>query len=419
MEMEEPVGAPRPDADNHGRWTNRGEAIYRETFGDKMWQEQCSSQFLAPFPDASFRSRARLRLGVSEAQALFMMMAARTGFRATHMAGTGATGQIRMRDQFDLPENDFLVPGRTFDCRIRHANASFIDDRHAVVRSCALKFANTDFDSPLDIIMNSGPISAFWCYWSFMLFARARQQSSADKWDPQKEWLRLLPAALIGSIESVRLAPSCYSNVSYYSKAAFRFYAHDGVERYLKWRLRRPDLELESGLLPPHAQMSVWDNRGDPADDRAPNYLRKGFRDTVHKNGVTYELAVQIRPYDRDKDSIEFFNNMRVWDHEKYPYHPVADVVLDEALSDDDLEKTRFWLGHQPSALAIPEAMHIRDYRSMSWVRTRVYRKSHFGRWLYRSILGKPKDFAEKDRIPLPGLPNPQSTETEAHKEEV
>ena len=216
-----------------------------------------------------------------------------TGRRATHMRGVGGRGTIRIVDQPEFPEHEFFQPGRVFPCRLRHANASFYDDAAIQVRGCSLKFADSDGDSPLDIIMNSGAIQAFWSLDSFMAFVAARLKCREDYWDPQREFMRVLPTAYLGTIESVRCAPTSWAEVVYHSCLAYPFIARDGKRRYLKYRLLLDGLEQESGLIDSSMQIQPWVQRRPAKDSHPVSYLVDEYRDRVVKAPIVYRLEIQ------------------------------------------------------------------------------------------------------------------------------
>ena len=56
----------------------------------------------------------------------------------------------------------FLIVGRKFPARLRHGNLKYQDDAGADARSFSLKFADSDSDGPLDIVMNTGEANLFW-----------------------------------------------------------------------------------------------------------------------------------------------------------------------------------------------------------------------------------------------------------------
>ena len=82
--------------------------------------------------------------------------------RATHTVGTGGLGVVKIVENPKFPAHDFFQPGRQFPVRLRHANLKYIDDAGADARSFSIKFADSDSDSPLDIVMNTGEANIFW-----------------------------------------------------------------------------------------------------------------------------------------------------------------------------------------------------------------------------------------------------------------
>ena len=56
----------------------------------------------------------------------------------------------------------FPIVGRKFPARLRHANLKYPDDAGSDARSFSLKFADSDSDGPLDIVMNTGEANIFW-----------------------------------------------------------------------------------------------------------------------------------------------------------------------------------------------------------------------------------------------------------------
>ena len=57
---------------------------------------------------------------------------------------------------------NLLTIGRKFPARLRHANLNFEDDATGDGRSFSIKFADSDNESPMDIVMNTGEANLFW-----------------------------------------------------------------------------------------------------------------------------------------------------------------------------------------------------------------------------------------------------------------
>ena len=201
-----------------------------------------------------------------------------------------------------------------------------------MVRGCALRFGDDDDVGRLDLFLNTGTAPVFYNVWSFMQFASARMKMKHDDWSGQEALCRDLPAALTGAIEAIRWGLSSFADVSYYTKMPLRFAAHDGVLRYIKFRLIRPVSELESGLPTLAQQRRIWDQRREPGDDRPADYLREEFARRVDGEGVTYALQYQLRAWDADTDTAEFFNPCRHWDEAVWPFEELGEVKLYKAL---------------------------------------------------------------------------------------
>ena len=66
-----------------------------------------------------------------------------------------------------LPEHEFFTAGRVYPVRVRHANLNLKDDAGSDVRMISLKFADSDYESPFDIMLHTGQKAAFWNIFSF------------------------------------------------------------------------------------------------------------------------------------------------------------------------------------------------------------------------------------------------------------
>ena len=359
---------------SRGGWRNEAIEAYHELWGEAEYEANSREQFLYPMPARSKRGERGLRRLRRTARMMFGTRALFTGKRVTHFRGVGARGHIDIVAQPEFPEHEFFRAGRRFDCRLRHANASFADDALVQVRGCALKFTDADFDSPYDLVLNSGATSAFWSFWSFMDFAKARtwDQFTPSQWTGQKRWFRRLPYGFIGSVESLRSLPSSFADVTYYAKIAYPFQAKDGRRRYAKYRVLRPGLERESGLLTPAEQRKAWYQSRERGDERPKAILAREFEQRL-ASPLEYQLQIQLWDWDDERDTAEVLNLCRYWDEGAHPWLDLATVTLDAAMPAKQTEVTRFWLGHQPASLGIAEPTHIRDYRSLAWARVGVY----------------------------------------------
>src|SRR5687767_194534 len=101
---------------------------------------------------------------------LISLQALVTRRRMSHQNGILGAGKLTIVDALRVPENAFFVAGKQFDCRLRHGCARLLDDAALVVRGAALKFADSNDKSPLDLLMNTGQTAPFWNLWTFMTF---------------------------------------------------------------------------------------------------------------------------------------------------------------------------------------------------------------------------------------------------------
>lgn len=368
-------------------WLNLGIETYVEQFGQDDFDRFSRNDFAMPMPDDTPSERKQLRRTVRKAKLMFGFKALLTGRRTTHMRGIGTRGTIEIVDKPSFPDHEFFQAGKTFPCRMRHANASFYDDASIQVRSCSLKFADADFESPLDVLMNSGPTSAFWDLKSFMDFSIARSRSSEHDWEAEKQWMRQSPAGYIGTIDAVRHAPESYTAMSYYSKIAFPFKARDGRTRYAKFRILPADLREESGLMSIDMQRQPWVQCRQPDDTRPEDYLRHEYRERLaNEKTIEYSLQIQVRDWDVESDTFEFFNMNRLWDESSWPWLDLARVRIREVLPAEVSERMGMWLGHQPPSLGLTDAHSPVDYRSLCWARPQVYPVSRRNRSVLRFL---------------------------------
>lgn len=107
-------------------------------------------------PPPGIFSKAQLSITMTKIESIFGLKALWSGKRATHSKGFGAIGQVTIVKDPKFPEHEFFIPGRTFPVRLRHASIRFEDDAMSDFRGASLKFADSDDESPLDIIMSTG-----------------------------------------------------------------------------------------------------------------------------------------------------------------------------------------------------------------------------------------------------------------------
>ena len=183
--------------------------------------------------------------------------------RMSHDFGVAAAGRVKILDDPGLPENDFFVAGREHDCRVRHADADHWDGAKLSFRGASVKFADTELDSPFDLIMNSGPTNPTFTLRAFAEFMPGQLQGGGHAWDP---FFEKYPDSWRACQLSHRRVPESYSKIYYYSQVPVGFHARDGVERLIKFRMIPSSREPESGpvdtsRLGRAAERSAFDRR--------------------------------------------------------------------------------------------------------------------------------------------------------------
>jgi arachidonate 5-lipoxygenase len=395
-----PLPIPSTRHPSRAGWVNHGIRLYQEHFGEADYLRYSREQFGLPLPPSGPEGRKALQAISRKLAFGFAMNGLKVGRRSTHMPGVGATGVLTILANPDVPESDFFVPGRRFPVRLRHSNAAFVDDAGVVPRGCALKLTQAPTGGPLDLVVNSGIAGEiFFDARNFWDFTMARLKVTPTEWSSQKEYVRKYPAAFIGAIDAHREAPSSYADLMYASKIVMEFRARDGRRRFMRYRLLRPDLERESGLLSEARQRNIWYMLRNPDDDRPRDYLREEFVRRVRRGGVTYVLQMQFLEWDDDRHTHEVFSAARAWDEVEHPWHDVARVELTDPMETADTEATRASITVHPECLRVPDADHPSDPRSLAWLRTQVYPLHQVARRLRWLVGIPPARFPAKDEM--------------------
>lgn len=392
----EPIEAPLDPHPTRGDWINFGTQAYRDVYGVEQYAANVLRDMPFPMPVDGWSERFQQRSLLWKAELMFGLKALATGRRATHMRGLGLKGVIRVVRNPQFPRHDFFQAGREFSCRMRHANASFYDDASSQVRACSLKFADSDFASPLDIVMNTGVIQAFWNFRSFMAFVDGRVHSREHSWEAQREWLRRWPGCFVGIIESARSRPSSWAEMLYHTSIVYPFRTAEGHQLWAKYRLIPRGLQRESGLLTREQQWQPWVQSRAAGDECPREYLGEEYRQRLEAGPVDYLLQIQLREFQEDSDTWQFFNSARVWDTGCWPWLDLAEVSILAPLPDDVTDRMGFWLGHQPESLGLTACYSPVDYRSLACARYSVYPVSRRLRSIRRRLFREhplPADF--------------------------
>jgi len=313
--------------------------------------------------------------------------------RMSHENGIACAGRLRIVENQELPPHEFFVPGREFPCRIRHGAASFKDDAKLVVRSASLKFADTRFESPLDILMNTGKAPLFW---NARTFAGFMASSIAGKGKYYVPFLRKHPQAEIGGGDSVRRDPDSFGNMVYHTKTVTGFIGKDGIFRYARYRLVPDPWEgNESGLPDDFDRDHPWLQNPDRNEMLTRNYLKNATRAFLSSGGrLCSRLQIQLRDKPVDGTPTPWLSSAVPWDEERFPYRDVATVELDRALSYEESMLTWFHIGNHPASLPIPAARSIDDPHSLNHLRlASVWARR--ARLLSYKLFGMPQPFPD------------------------
>lgn len=335
--------------------------------------------------------------------------------RMSHDNGVLASGKGRIVDNPQFPPIDIFEPGWEFECRVRHGMACFDDDAKMLIRGCSLKLANSRGKSPLDLMMNTGDTPLFYNVRSFIAFAKPfnskpthgnGQESRGVNYIP---YMQKYPGCFVGMKSGMRISPSSYAQMYYYSEIAQEYHARDGKRRYVKFRIIPGDRGAETGLPSEEELRTPWMETRRHGDTRSRNYLKDEFRERVSKQGVVYWLQLQLHEW-RDGDTEEVWNPLVRWDEATHPWMDVARIELTRVESYEEDRLTYFSIVYHPKSLAFVPAKSIDDPASLMYIRAMgdiARRARMLGQKLFGFARKVPEHYwgwpsAESDRIKDP-----------------
>lgn len=320
-------------------------------------------------PVDTWFSRASLRLHTVLIGFAFTLRALARRGRGTHTLGVAARGTAKVVDASPLPANGFFVPGRVFPVRIRHATALRTDEAERDFRSMAIKFADSGLDSPLDLIMNTGHVQGFWHAANFL-----RGVLGGAFGERGRRWYILRhPPAWQNVIAGIRRAPSSYLRLRYYAAISFELRCDDNVRRLCRFRVVPWDGGEESGWSEGDDLQRPWFEKRLSGEQRSRDYLRREYAARLLRGeAARYRLQVQVHTC-VDGESARVYDIGSAWDESHCPWHDLVELRIDSLLDAAEAERTRFRIYHQPPCLGIPEATSPNDFRSIGWMRARIY----------------------------------------------
>lgn len=317
--------------------------------------------------------------------------------RMSHENGLTARGYARIREDLDLPKNDFFKPGDTFPCRLRHASVSFMDDAALVVRAASVKFADQNVTSPFDMLMNNGNATPFWnmdTFWQFM-----RCKMSGGRAAMIGFFLRN-PRCYMNVRDAVRRDPESFANLFYHSQIPLEFHAADRRRRYAKFRLIPLDHEHEFDGVPSDEDLrKPWFQEARSHETRGRNYLKDEYRARLAEGPVRYRFQIQVLDWEDWMDRDYELNSLYPWDEELYPWRDLAEIQINAALSHEEGNECLFSLRHLPKRTlrAIP-AMGFEDGPSIDYLRKGGWWPRRARLLMYRLVGQKPPIPDERDR---------------------
>ena len=352
--------------------------------------------------------RIQLHLAVSVMTVFITLNSLFRKVRMSHENGVTARGTVRIVDHPTFPDNAFFRPGREFPCRLRHATVLFKDDAKMTVRGASIKFADTRFESPFDMLMNTGRVGLFWDARTFMQFAKTTTQGKGKFF---VSYLNKQPQALVGGGESSRRNPSSFTALSYHSQTCFEYSDTSGKRYYARYRLIAPDWPgHDSGALEKWWADHNWLQNPYPDETRTRNYLKNELRERLAEGTVEYLLQVQVRRRPPGPDPF-WVTAEYDWDEEVTPFHDLAHVTLTEALDYEEAMLTWFDLENCPRpALGVPLGTSIDDPHSLNNLR-KAAKWAARARLLSYKLRGMPPQFPDTrhsaDWEAIPPMPDP------------
>jgi hypothetical protein len=297
-----------------------------------------------------------------------------TGRRCFHAMGVAAWGRLTVLPRGEAakgepayPDHDFFVPGATFDVTIRFSNERARDDAAADARGAALRISARD-GRRFDLMLGTGAYSAaeHVLDQGIITFANALGRVG-------RRWLARERQYLEGGIAALRRAPHSYTQLVYHSQTV-RFWVGGDDERYLvRYRLVKWPL---------------------PAERRPTDYLRRELKLRLEgARSESFRLQAQFHRVGLG-DGVAFYNPAADWkttSHE-HPWIDLAEITLEDVLSDEDAEKLLHDPDSAPQSLGTPIARSPLDYRSIADSERRVLRRVELLRRWRNEAFGMPAD---------------------------
>ena len=315
---------------------------------------------------------------------IIAIMAGLKGRRMSHNKGVAMRGKVKIVPNPTFPKNEFFVAGKEFPCRVRFASVSFEDSAMPQIRGVSIKFSDNHFKSPYDMNLNTGLISVFWTVRNFFFFASKRDSKHGIEYT---EYYKVCPGGLAAARNGVRVNPSSFAQMYYYSQTPTMLIDTNGKKYYVTYRMIPEDRGEDSGFDEQYLSKFNGNERvlGTDVDttdraffDKNPqldapspgrNILENEIPERLKQKGkVIMHYQIQFREVKGNEDP-EIFNSNKYWDHKEFPFHDLATIELTEVLNYEEGMKTGFSVSNYPKSLPLIPADSIDDYNSLMYIR--------------------------------------------------
>jgi hypothetical protein len=300
--------------------------------------------------------------------------------RATHTVGLGLSGKLTVVDNPPLPANGFFRAGREFPILVRHAIALRSDEMERDFRSMAIKLSGSESTQALDLVMNTGNVQGFWHGANFIRGAIGGALGEFGR----RWYIKNNPPAFDNINAGIRRSPDSFTQISYYAAISFEFVALDTTHHLVRFRVIPENRQEDSGISVGKDLERPWHEERSPNEYRGCYWLSEEARARIRSGKkMNYILQVQSRPITQDPQAYDIG---REWEPSEFPWNDLARIALDRLLDPEVTEGLTFRIDHQPTCLSIPVADSPWDYRSIGWMRPRIYRYLQALRWSIQKL---------------------------------
>lgn len=302
------------------------------------------------------------------------------GQRAVFRAGVGARGRLRVfADAFHsddatsdgatngIPDHPFFQPGVEFPVEIRFANRSQDDDAALDIRGCAIRLSHGT-ESPLDLLFETGAFAPASCLIDFRkLLPGANVRRNVLRHQVFRE----------GLAAGMRRAPDSFASLSFYHPTVLEWQTSDAGHYLVRFRLiPSPEANAAAEGLPDEEDLQhLWQQKRRSDETRDGDYLRKELRSRLRDGSpVIFHLQAQFH-LPSASDSLDWYNPALEWDERAQKWCTLAELRIDQPLSESASVGLRFDPANLPPSLRVPKPDNeadVYDPRSLAAAQYRV-----------------------------------------------